>query len=112
MIKSEYKVLKKLLRKFPDEFGDNDVKYSEQLLKGLAKEGWLSWHAMTGVRKWSVTHKAREDMRTFERETASDRSAKLTVGISFLALLVSIVGLFTSVAKEIVFLLLELYKLL
>lgn len=112
MIKSEYKVLKNLLRKFPGEFQEDDVKYSEQVLKGLKKEGWLTWYPMDGKRIWSVTRQAREDMRIFERETASDRSAKLTVGISFFALLVSIAGLFTSVAKEIVILLLELYKLL
>lgn len=107
MIKEDYELLKKLADNFSGEFTTDEAGLSEETLLRFSKEGWLHWWSLGCVRHWSVEHPAKEALEEYERiltgerhaenaekrAVAAERRAKRAEFVSWLAVILTLIGL-------------------
>ena len=89
MTKEDYKVLKRLVEKYPKYFTAENAKVDKETLIRFYHSNWLErWETNDGP-AWRIEHKAKEALEEYEDKLNDKNRLKRAELISWLALAIS-----------------------
>lgn len=96
MTKEDYKVLKRLVEKYPKYFTAESAKVDKETLIRFYHSNWLErWETNDGP-AWRIEHKAKEALEEYEQELDATKDRKAGNRIALCALFISIAALLLS----------------
>lgn len=93
MTKEDYKILKKLVRKFPKHFTAESSKVDDETLIRFYHANWLARWGTNEAPAWRIEHKANEALEEYEKIIKGENRAKRAELMAFVALLISALAL-------------------